>query len=289
MKFGEKLRKLRLEKHLTQEEVAKTAEISRRAYISYEQDNVRPRNKETYSKLAKVLGCNEEYLVQDDKAAVAAVAGMLSAVTTISAVNGLAGLATGGMVAGLTLFADKLKGVSKEVEREPVNNSKNLLIQYENLQKRFKAIATGIIINTLAEKGIIYRQGRSDRDQLDSYPDEVLNIENSVIKSWWFDFWAKDFELDEKYLMSKKNRATILFSRYVTVPKNPTRKMTLVVDDRELFDYICQFENNNSYNANVSVFLVDTDSVTLVCERYLARDYSLGEKDVIDKLLEEMS
>ena len=46
MKFGEKLRQLRLEKGFTQEEVASAVNVSRRTYIGYEQEGRYPRKRD---------------------------------------------------------------------------------------------------------------------------------------------------------------------------------------------------------------------------------------------------
>ena len=67
MKFGEKLRRLRAEKHISQEEAARAAGISRRAYGSYEQDGVYPRNREIYARLASLFSCDVNYLLTEDE------------------------------------------------------------------------------------------------------------------------------------------------------------------------------------------------------------------------------
>ena len=67
MKFGEKIRALRTEKRLSQEEAARAAGISRRAYGSYEQEGVYPRNREIYVKLAELFGCDVNYLLTEDE------------------------------------------------------------------------------------------------------------------------------------------------------------------------------------------------------------------------------
>lgn len=67
MKFGEKLRKLRTEKSITQEEISKAVGVSRRTYVSYEQDGRYPRRREVYTKLAEALGCDVNYLLTEDE------------------------------------------------------------------------------------------------------------------------------------------------------------------------------------------------------------------------------
>lgn len=67
MKFGEKLKKLRTEKELTQKSVAAAISVSQRTYVSYEQDGRYPRKREVYGKLAEVLGCETNYLMTEDE------------------------------------------------------------------------------------------------------------------------------------------------------------------------------------------------------------------------------
>ena len=67
MKFGEKLRQLRLEKGFTQEEVASAVNVSRRTYIGYEQEGRYPRKRELYSQLAQVLDTETSYLLTEDE------------------------------------------------------------------------------------------------------------------------------------------------------------------------------------------------------------------------------
>lgn len=74
MKFGEKLKKLRLEKNVSQEEAAKAAGVSRRTYISYEQEGRYPRNRQVYAALAEFFGINPNYLLTEDEEFVSAAA-----------------------------------------------------------------------------------------------------------------------------------------------------------------------------------------------------------------------
>lgn len=67
MKFGEKLKKLRTEKNLTQKSVAAAVGVSQRTYVSYEQDGRYPRKREVYGKLAEILGCETNYLMTEDE------------------------------------------------------------------------------------------------------------------------------------------------------------------------------------------------------------------------------
>lgn len=67
MEFGEKLKKLRTDNSLTQEDISKAIGVSRRTYIGYEQEGRYPRKREVYSKLAKILDCDVNYLITEDE------------------------------------------------------------------------------------------------------------------------------------------------------------------------------------------------------------------------------
>ncbi len=66
MTFGDKVKSARSKLGITQEEMAERMGISRRAYISYEQDKSRPRGIEQYKKLAKALEVNVNYLLTEN-------------------------------------------------------------------------------------------------------------------------------------------------------------------------------------------------------------------------------
>ncbi len=66
MKFSEKIRTLRIQKKLTQQECAAYCGISKRAYLAYEQGTY-PRKRETYEKLAELLGVDRNYLLTEDE------------------------------------------------------------------------------------------------------------------------------------------------------------------------------------------------------------------------------
>lgn len=66
MKFADKLKKYRTQKHLTQSEVANAAGISRRTYLYYESGRKYPRKKETIEKLAEFLNIDINMLIIED-------------------------------------------------------------------------------------------------------------------------------------------------------------------------------------------------------------------------------
>lgn len=286
MEFGERLKSLRTSKKMTQDEVASAIGISRRAYIAYEQENTRPRKKETYNKLAEVLGCDVNYLRIDDTAV--GTAGMVAAVAALGTVLGTVGAATPiGMAAAMTTFkginkglknANKTHASMKEKLEESLTYTNDMFLQYEKHQKRFSAIALGVIHKAAAEKGIVCQHGSlKDIDHLGVRPDECIMVSENNIRSWWLIFWAKDKKLDEHIIVFPDDRAGMLLSRFATAEADPHRMSSIIVDDLELYEAISKFKGHNSYRGNLSVILVDTDTVSVVKEEVISTYYEDGE------------
>ncbi len=68
MKFAEKLKALRTQKGITQQECADAIGVTSRTYISYELDGRYPRKREVYQKLANLFGVDTNYLLTEDEA-----------------------------------------------------------------------------------------------------------------------------------------------------------------------------------------------------------------------------
>ena len=67
MKFGEKVKDLREQKKMTQDELAKAADISLRTVQYYEQGKSYPRNREIYTRLASLFEVDINYLLTEDE------------------------------------------------------------------------------------------------------------------------------------------------------------------------------------------------------------------------------
>ena len=68
MKFGEKLRELRKQKHLSQTELGAAVGVSLRKLRGWEVEGRYPKQRELYAKLAEVLECDVDYLLTEKEA-----------------------------------------------------------------------------------------------------------------------------------------------------------------------------------------------------------------------------
>lgn len=67
MTFGEKLKAARTKKGLTQTELAKLAGIGMNTISNYESGRTYPQNREVYTKLAKILDVDTDYLRNENE------------------------------------------------------------------------------------------------------------------------------------------------------------------------------------------------------------------------------
>lgn len=74
MNFGEKLKKYRKENKLTREDFAKQIGISLKTLYFYETGQRFPKSVETYEKIAEVMQCDYNYLLEDGDSFISEVA-----------------------------------------------------------------------------------------------------------------------------------------------------------------------------------------------------------------------
>lgn len=67
MKFGDKVRELRVKKELTQEELAKLVGVSKRTIAGWENDARYPKRRDLYDSLAKVFEVPTSYLASEEE------------------------------------------------------------------------------------------------------------------------------------------------------------------------------------------------------------------------------
>lgn len=308
MTFGKKLKMLRVGKDLTQDEMASGLGITRRAYIPYEQDKARPRNEATYQKMAEILDCDIHELTDlvskpSPKSDFATTATALLAAAGAAALPVAAGAA--GLVAttsssanvayaavvALTAASRGLSAMGKKSAKEKTLLSNNVLeysddmiLQYTNRQKKFQATAKGILFTDFSQRRIEFRPGiLNDLENRGAKPDDYITVFNSDIHSWWFSYWAKDPELDKHVPISPEERAGAMISRYTTAAFDPYRRISIVVDDNELFDKLIAYRNHNCYHGNMTAILVDVENVKFIKEEAIAEldDPSEFEKTLI--------
>lgn len=65
MKFGDKLKALRIQNHLTQSALAEKLGVSLRTLQNYETCKIYPKQTDIYGRIAKLFGVSTDYLLSD--------------------------------------------------------------------------------------------------------------------------------------------------------------------------------------------------------------------------------
>lgn len=274
MDFGERLRKLRKSRKLTQLDVADKIGISHRAYIEYEIHSVRPRKMETYTKLAEVLDCDINELLLDDTSKDSTMLHLGLGLGT--SVTGMIG-ATAAILAPLAsnIFDRKDKG---ETYDEWAKEQNRLALQYDQKQKQFSALSRGIILTELGKKELHYRVGEvKDLVKYGPVPDDYILIESQNIDEWWFVYWCKENRMNDQFTITEEDRSYMLYNRFGPIASDPRRKASIVLDDVQLFSQICKLKGRNSYRGYMTVILLDSETPRVLKEEviscYDAGDY----------------
>ena len=99
MGFGVKIRKLREGKGWTQQELGDMIGMSTRTICAYENENIRPRKRETYNQLSELFDVNVNYLLTDEESFIFQAHndfGKVGMQEATELINGVIGLFAGG-------------------------------------------------------------------------------------------------------------------------------------------------------------------------------------------------
>ena len=127
MKFGEKLRELRKQKHLSQTELGAAVGVSLRTLRGGEVEGRYPKQRELYAKLAEVLECDVDYLLTEKEAFITESAdrfGYRGERDAKALVEDLTGLFAGGQMAEEDMDALMLAVQEAYVEAKRRNREK---------------------------------------------------------------------------------------------------------------------------------------------------------------------
>lgn len=178
--------------------------------------------------------------------------------TAIHAVNPLIGITALGTMSVISKSKIPNRSESKQADLE----LKKLQKTIENSKKQI----SGTIVTSFINKGYSFKIDNNEITE-DS-PDLCLYFDNEKIKSWWFVFW--DNEFNRILNISKNDLSKYLVSKFMLTKPDRTKKSSLVVKDKELYDFISELNGKISYKGNLSVLLIDTNSMSIVNEKNIS-------------------
>ena len=228
-----------------------------------------PQGGVTYNDLLEAASDNKQY----QKGLAAAATLMMTAPL------GLIGAAPFMAGAGVAGAATKIHGdKKKKKEDEFLDRMKDFATEME----RYRAMATGTILATLAEQGIICRPGKQeDTDFPLNYTDIVLLVEDTEISNWVLSCFTLN-ENNKNMESFIKPFAARFAEKLLHTKADARKKASFVVDSDELYDYLTDLLKENSYRGNLSIIQFDAQNVKLVREEYISY-YELDCKE--DKMI----
>ena len=250
--ISKNIKKAAKEKNLSQKDIANITGLTESAVSRYFNGSRTP-NADALNKIAMALGTSSAALLGS---VVAGGLGLLG--TAIHAVNPLVGITALGTMSVISKSKIPNKSESKQADLELEKLQKTI----ENSKKQI----SGTIVTSFINKGYSFKIDNNEITE-DS-PDLCLYFDNENIKSGWFVFW--DNEFNKIINISKNDLSKYLVSKFMLTEPDRAKKSSLVVKDKELFDLISELKGKISYKGNLSVLLIDTDSMSIVNERNIS-------------------
>lgn len=132
---------------------------------------------------------------------------------------------------------------------------------------RYEKLVPGIIIQALMKNNIMF--GVDGDDQVPTTFDFPIKIGHRQIKEWWF-----EFKYVRGYVPPMQIKREL--GKMMLFPPNPELKVSIVVNDKSYFDYLCEFRYKLAYRGEISAVLIDVENCEVTDEVYLSH-YELDE------------
>jgi len=212
--------------------------------------------------------------------------GMIASIASIGGMGIplLAALFSNGMmIKGQELLAEKNEGVTNNASTKKEDNLS--LLEIENMatqMERYKATAMGVILAKLAENGIGCRLGKQENTDFPmNYTDMLFLVEDNDIDVWLLSCFTMN-EGNRNMEALIKPFAVRFIEKLLHTKPDPKKKASFVVDSDDLYEYLLELKEHNSYRGNLSIIQFDAPNVRLIREDYIAH-YDLEYLE--DKLL----
>ena len=242
-------------------------------------EEAKPRNGITFESLyaavgvENIKGSKEDYALAIGALTAGAIGGALA--SPFSMFTMLAGAATAKALSESKKIKKDKKNSEDDKEKAPISER---MEKFRKQQELFAATAMGILYGALAKKGLNFRPGVLDSQDTNGYGEEkLICIENSKINKWKFNFFScvdNDSEINE---IVERIASDSLLSLILTNPSE-SKKVSLVLKDKELFESIVDTWKTNSYRGNLSIVLIDLNNVCIANEVNVS-SYELGNSE----------
>ena len=174
---------------------------------------------------------------------------------------------------------DNGKAIENKTNRDVLSRSTEYIEYSSNYKKirdtyklsvqelaMYRSLATGIIYNTLAENDIHFSNANNVIGVRGFKPDMSIYVQREPILEWWFEFEPYCPGIVEPRVIDLRNH----IGQFMFIEPKHERKISYVVNSRDAFDVICGYKDKLSYRGDLSVILIDEESLSIIREEYLA-------------------
>lgn len=128
---------------------------------------------------------------------------------------------------------------------------------------RYETMAEGAVYKALREKGIEFSGKHAQRQERKG--DMVVFISEKNISEWWFEIRFFRYDRKKFYRWSDHFLGQLIF-----VEPKEDMKISIVINDEEYYNSLLFYKNKMSYRGELSVILLDEESLTIKKEDYLS-------------------
>lgn len=221
-------------------------------YKSLTNPKASPRGGVTYKQLVEAANSSKSYQA-------GIMAGMAFTEAALAAIGGMpiAALGMGATALATSLVSSKKKGGADKAD------------EILNEIQRFVATSNGIIFGSLVAKGISFQIDTKRNDELENQFDTYLRIDEQEVTEYIFRYAYLSKE-QQKYNFFVKNTPRRMIEELMFLNPSKERKVSIVTNYLESYDYMLSYKNRISYNGEMSIILVDIKNVKLLKEDYIS-------------------
>ncbi len=202
--------------------------------------------------------------------------GKAAAEAALATIGGLPLAALGAVgVAGGAVIAESLSSLKKKGGEEKYT-------ELLNEHQRFVAMSNGLIYGCLGAKGIIFQIESRRSSELASQFDTYLQITGRDVSEYILRYLYLTKE-DPRTKYIAEDTAKRLIEELVFLKPSKERKVSIVTNYEESYDFMLTYKDKISYNGELSIILVDIQNVKLIREDYIS--HYIGEDHAKEMLV----
>jgi len=157
------------------------------------------------------------------------------------------------------------KASSRLKKRKGVDKGEKII----NELQRFVALAKGLIFSSLGINNITFQIDNQHSSIFENQFDTYLLIKDQEVKEYIFRYAFLPQEYQKiQYII--ENTPKRLVEELIYLSPKRERKVTIVLNCEESFNYMLSFKGKLSYNGELSIILVDTKKAELIREEYIS-------------------